>query len=393
MSKKIVTYVLTLAMIFSVFSNPALGYATTEADASDVTNTTAVDEPSNDESTNVESEEPSDDAEQTDDETVTIVGTVTNLKASATSHNTISLKWSKTEGADGYQVYRYSKTRKAYIRIKTVNTNKFSNSKLLSGTAYTYKVRAFVTEGEEIITGEFSETVKCKTLPYVAKVTGYSVKADSAKAISLKWKKVSGAKGYQVYRYSKTKGKYIRVKTVTKNSYKNTGLKAYSQYIYKVRAYKVQDGKKYYGPFSAVKKCRTERTDPDKIKTLAYSKRNGQYKWGATGPNKFDCSGFVYWVYEHADVKVKKAVPDTNSAGQYAALKKYMIGKSVKSIGKAKTGDIIFFKYGGRVSHVGIYYGNGKMIHAANPRKDICIEKVKDYDRWGYKVVGIARVL
>ena len=46
MSKKIITYVLTLAMIFSVFSNPALGYATTEAEASGVTNTTAVNEPS-----------------------------------------------------------------------------------------------------------------------------------------------------------------------------------------------------------------------------------------------------------------------------------------------------------------------------------------------------------
>jgi hypothetical protein len=32
------------------------------------------------------------------------------------------------------------------------------------------------------------------------------------------------------------------------------------------------------------------------------------------------------------------------------------------------------------------------MIHAANPRKDVCIDKVSDYERWGFKVVGIARV-
>ena len=160
-----------------------------------------------------------------------------------------------------------------------------------------------------------------------------------------------------------------------------------------MRAYKVQDGKKYYGAFSVSKKCRTEKTDRNKIKSLAYSKRNCQYKWGATGPKKFDCSGFVFWIYDNADVTVKKKVPDTSSAGQYAALKKYMIGKSIKSIGKAKTGDIVFFKRGGRVCHVGIYYANGKMIHAANPRKDIRFDKVKDYERWGFKVAGIARVL
>jgi hypothetical protein len=42
---------------------------------------------------------------------------------------------------------------------------------------------------------------------------------------------------------------------------------------------------------------------------------------------------------------------------------------------------------------VGIYYKNGKMIHAANPRKDICVDSVSDFVRWGYKLVGIASVL
>ena len=86
-------------------------------------------------------------------------------------------------------------------------------------------------------------------------------------------------------------------------------------------------------------------------------------------------------------------MPSGSSAGMYSALDDYMIGRSIKSIKKAKTGDIIFFKSGSRVSHVGLYYKDGKMIHAANPRKDVCIEKVSDYERWGFKVVGIARIL
>jgi cell wall-associated NlpC family hydrolase len=77
----------------------------------------------------------------------------------------------------------------------------------------------------------------------------------------------------------------------------------------------------------------------------------------------------------------------------YYSLKKYMIGSSIKSLNKAEVGDIIFFKRGGRVCHVGIYYGDGNMINAANARRDICIESVRDWNSWGYKVVGIARVL
>jgi cell wall-associated NlpC family hydrolase len=86
-------------------------------------------------------------------------------------------------------------------------------------------------------------------------------------------------------------------------------------------------------------------------------------------------------------------IPGGSSAGMYSALDEQMIGRSLKSINKAKTGDIIFFKSGRKVSHVGLYYKDGKMIHAANPRKDVCIDKVSDYERWGFEVVGIARVI
>ena len=100
MSKKIVTYVLTLAMIFSVFSNPALGYATTEADASDVTNTTAVNEPS-DVTETLNEDEVASEKEETSEgdiknkETVIKVAKVTGLKAKAISSKAIRLTWNK----------------------------------------------------------------------------------------------------------------------------------------------------------------------------------------------------------------------------------------------------------------------------------------------------------
>ena len=308
MSKKIVTYVLTLAMIFSVFSNPALGYATTEADASDVTNTTAVNEPSDVTETLIEDEVKTEDKE--------------------TSQKT--------------------------------------------------------SEGE---------IEKKETVIKVAKVTGLKAKTMSDKAIKLTWQKVKGATGYQVYRYNKAKGKYVHCFTTKKLTLTNKGLKASTIYNYKVRAYKVKDGKKYFGAFSKMAKSKTEKSDQAKISSQALKKVGCQYKSGAKGPTKFDCSGFVQWVYKNADVDTKVEIPGGSSAGMYSELDDQMIGSSIKSLSKAKTGDIIFFKSGSRVSHVGIYYKNGKMIHAANPKKDVCVEKVSDYERWGLEVVGIARVL
>ncbi|MCB6994385.1 fibronectin type III domain-containing protein [bacterium 210820-DFI.6.37] len=74
--------------------------------------------------------------------------------------------------------------------------------------------------------------------------------------ITVKWKKVKGAKGYQIYRASSKKGKYKRIKTIKKSStvkYVNKKLKADKTYYYKVRAYKTSKGKKVYSKYSAVK--------------------------------------------------------------------------------------------------------------------------------------------
>ena len=77
----------------------------------------------------------------------------------------------------------------------------------------------------------------------------------------------------------------------------------------------------------------------------------------------------------------------------YTSLKKYQIGSSIKSLKKAKAGDIIFFKQGNRISHVGIYYKDGKMIHAANPRKDVIKQSVEQFHNSGSRVAAIVRVL
>ncbi|MDD6310675.1 MAG: L,D-transpeptidase family protein [Firmicutes bacterium] len=84
-----------------------------------------------------------------------------------------------------------------------------------------------------------------------AKVTLSSVKADGKKAI-VKWKSVSGAKGYEVYR-KKNDGSYVKMWDTTNLKYSNTKVAYGNKYTYKVRAYKRSNGKKVKGKFSSTK--------------------------------------------------------------------------------------------------------------------------------------------
>lgn len=78
--------------------------------------------------------------------------------------------------------------------------------------------------------------------------------AAGATSIKNTWKKVKGAEGYEVFRCVKLKGKYKKVKTISKGStvsWTDKKLKRGSGYYYKVRAYQKFNGKNEYGKFSS----------------------------------------------------------------------------------------------------------------------------------------------
>lgn len=88
------------------------------------------------------------------------------------------------------------------------------------------------------------------------------------------------------------------------------------------------------------------------------------YVWGGSFPStSFDCSGFVCWVFTNSGVH---NLPRTTAQGIYDQC-------TPVSASEAKAGDIIFFtgtyNSAGAVSHVGIYCGNGVMIHCGDPIK------------------------
>ena len=89
-----------------------------------------------------------------------------------------------------------------------------------------------------------------------------------------------------------------------------------------------------------------------KIADAAQSKIGAPYAWGAAGPSAFDCSGLTSWAYQ----QVGKAIPRTSQA---------QAGNGTPvAISNLQPGDIVSY-YGG-ASHVAIYIGNGKVVHALN---------------------------
>ncbi|MFI6852144.1 NlpC/P60 family protein [Streptomyces sp. NPDC050416] len=87
--------------------------------------------------------------------------------------------------------------------------------------------------------------------------------------------------------------------------------------------------------------------------SYAYQKLGSPYVWGATGPNAFDCSGLVQAAYRSAGVSLPRTTYSQIDAGRRVSRSELL------------PGDLVFFYAG--ISHVGIYVGNGRMIHAPNP--------------------------
>lgn len=103
---------------------------------------------------------------------------------------------------------------------------------------------------------------------------------------------------------------------------------------------------------------------------IARTKKGSPYRWGASGPRAFDCSGYTSWTMK----RLGKKIPRTANA-QYRASKK--INRS-----SARPGDLVFYG-GGHKYHVGIYAGNGRMWHAPRTGDVVKLAKIRGGASYG----------
>ena len=118
-----------------------------------------------------------------------------------------------------------------------------------------------------------------------------------------------------------------------------------------------------------------------KVATLAQRYIGTPYVWGGTTPRGFDCSGFTQYVLSASGISVPR-----NSYDQYR------VGKTI-SRGELQPGDLLFFTtYAPGPSHLGIYIGEGKFVHALNQNTGV-ITSALDNDYYNVRFLGAKRVI
>ena len=201
----------------------------------------------------------------------------------------------------------------------------------------------------------------------------YWLKSDGVMA-SNKWIEVKG-KWYRFYKggamleeewYQDNKGGWYWLKV--------GGVMACDETIHiKGKTYKFSDN----GKMLTDKEVKIE-----KIIDVAHKQIGKPYRWGSSGPNSFDCSGLTSYVYKNG---AEVSIPRTSREQ----------GKVGKTITKSnlKEGDLVFFNTSGSgISHVGLYIGDSKMIHAPSAGKNVKIENINS-SYYSSKIVTAKRIL
>lgn len=111
------------------------------------------------------------------------------------------------------------------------------------------------------------------------------------------------------------------------------------------------------------------------IVARARSEIGTRYRLGAAVPGKaFDCSGFVRWVMSAFDVALPRTSREQARLGQALP----------KDTSVLKPGDLLTFGTAKRISHVGIYVGEGRYIHASSARRGVIESSLVKDDRRGW---------
>ncbi|MCI0518514.1 MAG: C40 family peptidase [Woeseiaceae bacterium] len=105
-------------------------------------------------------------------------------------------------------------------------------------------------------------------------------------------------------------------------------------------------------------------THGGRVAEIAMSQVGVPYRYGGASTNGFDCSGLVHYSY----AKAGKAVPRT-TAGLWQSARPV-------SYAELQTGDVLFFRIEGKMSHVGVYVGAGRFVHAPASGRQVSVESL-----------------
>ncbi len=240
-----------------------------------------------------------------------VPGKVSKAKVSKTATTSATISWDGASKATDYVVQVYRKN--GWVDAGTTQSKSFTVKNLNSASNYKFRVAGYKVINGVKYKGSYSDTVYGTTLPKKLSVSYTS----NASSITLKWSKEKYSNGYKIYKYDSKTKKYNHMKTISSPntvSYKISKLKANTQYIYKVRAYKIsKDKKTVYGSWSNTCKAYTKPSAP----TLSSAKCTGSRKLKATWKKVSGVSGYqIRW---STSSKFSKDYLDTTASSKSAS--------------------------------------------------------------------------
>lgn len=173
------------------------------------------------------------------------------VNAKSADYDSITVSWKKVEKADSYNLYYKGGTVKTWTLVRsgitgTSYTHKSSN--LLTGTKYTYTVRAVYEDNQKGNSDYKKVGVSAK--PTLNKAVISQI-ISTGSGLKITWKKVSGSTGYVIQRLDN--GKWTNIKVIqkgTNTAWTDTSTKPGREYTYRARAFRKVNGKRVFGPYS-----------------------------------------------------------------------------------------------------------------------------------------------
>jgi cell wall-associated NlpC family hydrolase len=104
----------------------------------------------------------------------------------------------------------------------------------------------------------------------------------------------------------------------------------------------------------------------NEVAMRAISLLGAPYEWGGAGPSSFDCSGLVRFIHDQLGISAPRT-----AAEQFSAAKPV-------DLDKLAPGDLLFFRIKGRISHVAIYTGEGRFVHAPQTGRPVELRTLDD---------------
>lgn len=207
--------------------------------------------------------------------------------AKSLGYNTISIEWTKVEGATGYDIYR--KTTGTYSKIGTVDkqsTVTFKDEKAVTGVRYQYTVRAFYNKNGIKRVSTYENYIHGTAYPSNPNLT--SVTSVEYNAIELKWDKVDGANGYKIYRKLPSDKNYKELITLygQTDKYTDQTVTCGTTYQYIIKSFRYENGKTYTSGNNSAVSCKAvPPVVKVKVASTGYNSLNVSWEKvnGATG--------------------------------------------------------------------------------------------------------------